>query len=63
MFQRYKIEGGDFVPIYLKILRAGGSQKPESLLAEYGLDIRKEKFWQDGFDYIKNQVKTLTSLN
>jgi oligoendopeptidase F len=63
LFQRYKIEGGDFVPIYLKILRAGGSQKPESLLAEYGLDIRKEKFWQDGFDYIKNQVKTLTSLN
>jgi oligoendopeptidase F len=63
LFQRYKIEGDDFVPIYLKILRAGGSQKPESLLAEYGLDIRKEKFWQDGFDYIKNQVKTLTSLN
>ena len=28
LFQRYKIEGGDFVPIYLKILRAGGSQKP-----------------------------------
>jgi len=63
LFQRYKIEGKDFVPIYLKILGAGGSQKPESLLAEYGLDISSDKFWQDGLDYVKNQVKTLASLN
>jgi len=63
LFQRYKIEGKDFVPIYLKILGAGGSQKPESLLAQHGFDISSEKFWQDGFDYVKNQVKTLASLN
>ncbi|MBM3896138.1 MAG: M3 family oligoendopeptidase [Thaumarchaeota archaeon] len=63
LFQRYKIEGKDFVSIYLKILGAGGSQKPESLLAEYGLDISSERFWQDGLDYVKNQVKTLASLN
>lgn len=63
LFQRYKIEGKDFVPIYLKILGAGGSQKPESLLAEYGFDITLEKFWQDGFDYVRNQVKTLSALN
>ncbi|MBI2006393.1 MAG: M3 family oligoendopeptidase [Nitrosopumilales archaeon] len=63
LFQRYKIEGKDFVPIYLRILGAGGSQKPESLLAEYGLDISSGKFWQDGLDYVKNQVKTLASLN
>ncbi|MGQ0376015.1 MAG: M3 family oligoendopeptidase [Nitrososphaerota archaeon] len=63
LFQRYKMEGKDFVPIYLKILGAGGSQKPESLLAEHGLDISSKEFWQDGFDYVKNQVKILDSLN
>ena len=63
LFQRYKKEGKDFVPSYLSILSAGGSQKPEFLLKEYGLDIRSPKFWQEGFDYIKTQVKELESIN
>ena len=63
LFQRYKIEGNDFVPSYLSILSAGGSQKPEMLLKEYGLDIGSSKFWQEGFDYIKNQVKELEAIN
>ena len=63
LYHRYKIEGNDFVPIYLKILGAGGSQKPELLLDQYGFDLGSSKFWQDGFDYIKDQVKTLASLN
>ena len=63
LFQRYKKEGKDFVPSYINILAAGGSKKPEKLLAEYGFDIRSPKFWQEGFDYINEQVKTLSSLN
>ena len=63
LFQRYKKEGKDFVPAYMNILAAGGSKKPEKLLAEYGLDIRSPKFWQEGFDYVNEQVKTLASLN
>ncbi|QLH03227.1 oligoendopeptidase F [Nitrosopumilus cobalaminigenes] len=63
LFQRYKKEGKDFVPAYISILAAGGSKKPEKLLAEYGFDITSPKFWQEGFDYVKNQVKTLSSLN
>ncbi|MFQ5440785.1 MAG: M3 family oligoendopeptidase [Nitrosopumilaceae archaeon] len=63
LFQRYKKEGNDFVPSYLNILSAGGSQKPEKLLKEYGLDIGSSKFWQEGFDYIRNQVKELESIN
>ena len=35
LFQRYKKEGRDFVPSYLSILAAGGSRKPEGLLAEH----------------------------
>lgn len=63
LFQRYKIEGKDFVPIYLKILAAGGSEKPETLLEKYGFDIRTKKFWQDGFDFVSEQVRSLSKLN
>ena len=63
LFQRFKNEGKDFVPSYLEILSAGGSQKPEELLSKYGIDIMSTRFWQDGFDYVKDQVKTLASLN
>ena len=63
LFQRYKKEGKDFVPAYMNILAAGGSKKPEKLLSEYGFDIRSSKFWQEGFDYVKKQVDTLSSLN
>ena len=63
LFQRYKKEGKDFVPAYMNILAAGGSKKPEKLLYEYGFDIRSPKFWQEGFDYVKKQVDTLSSLN
>ncbi|MBI1663307.1 MAG: M3 family oligoendopeptidase [Nitrosopumilus sp.] len=63
LFQRYKKEGQDFVPAYIDILAAGGSKKPEKLLAEHGLDIRSPKFWQEGLDYVNEQVKTLSSLN
>jgi oligoendopeptidase F len=63
LFQRYKKEGKGFAPDYIEILGAGGSKKPEDLLAEHDLDIRSPKFWQEGFDYIKTQVKELESLN
>ena len=63
LFQRYKKEGKDFVPAYINILAAGGSKKPEKLLSEYGFDIRSPKFWQEGFDYVKEQVKALSALN
>ena len=63
LFQRYKKEGKDFVPAYIEILAAGGSKKPEKLLQEHGLDIGSTKFWQEGFDYVNEQVKALSSLN
>ena len=63
LFQRYKKEGNDFVPSYIEILSAGGSKKPEKLLLEHGFDISSPKFWQEGFDYINQQVKVLSALN
>jgi len=62
LFQRYKKEGSGFASTYTKILSAGGSKKPENLLQQFGIDITKSRFWQDGFDYIKNQVDELSKL-
>lgn len=56
LFQRYKKEGADFVESYTGILAAGGSQKPESLLGGYGLDIGSANFWREGFDYVESLV-------
>lgn len=63
LFQRYKKEGKDFVPSYIKILAAGGSKKPESLLESYGIDLGSSRFWQDGFEYVSGQVKQLSKLS
>lgn len=62
LFQRYKKEGNDFVPSYIEILAAGGSIKPEVLLAEYGFDIGSPRFWQDGFDHIRSKITELSRL-
>jgi len=62
LFQRYKKEGKSFAPAYIAILAAGGTKKPEDLLNEFGINITKPRFWQDGFDYIQDQVRELSRL-
>jgi oligoendopeptidase F len=59
LYQQYKLEGRPFVPKYFNILAAGGSRKPEELLEENGIDIRREEFWQKGFDYVNEKVQQL----
>jgi oligoendopeptidase F len=63
LYQRYKKEGVSFQKPYQEILAAGGSQKPEKLLEQHGIDISSKEFWQDGFDYVKSQINELISLN
>ncbi|MDE1770774.1 MAG: oligoendopeptidase F, partial [Thaumarchaeota archaeon] len=62
LYQRYRKEGKSFASTYVEILAAGGSKKPEDLLKENGIDITSEKFWQEGFEYIKNQTNRLQKL-
>jgi oligoendopeptidase F len=62
LYQKYKLEGRSFVPKYFKILSAGGSRKPEELLMEAGIDISREEFWQQGFDYTREMIQQLKSL-
>jgi len=59
LYQQYREEGKSFISKYLKILSAGGSEKPETLLKDSGFDITEASFWQQGFDLIKMKIKKL----
>jgi len=62
LYERYKKEGKTFVPKYLKILSYGGSENTARILKEIGIDIESEKFWQSGFDLVKEMVEELKEL-
>ena len=62
LYDKYRKEGKQFVDKYLKILSYGGSESPSKILKEVGIDIEDEKFWQEGFDLIKEEVEELKKL-
>lgn len=62
LYKQFKAEGESFKPKYRKILAAGGSEAPARILSEAGIDIRSAKFWQGGFDVIREQVEELERL-
>ena len=62
LYQQYKAEGESFKPKYFKILSAGGSEAPEKILSEAGINIRDPKFWQGGFDVLENLVSELEKM-
>jgi oligoendopeptidase F len=62
LYRIYKEEGKGFVPKYLALLEAGGSDTPEALLAPLGVDIHDPTFWQKGFEEIKNLVAKLEEM-
>ncbi|HQV64525.1 MAG TPA: M3 family oligoendopeptidase, partial [Anaerolineales bacterium] len=59
LYQQFKAEGESFKPKYLRILSAGGSEAPEKILSEAGINIRDPKFWQGGFDVLEKLVSEL----
>ena len=62
LYEMYRKEGKSFVPKYLKILRYGGSESPAKILKEVGVDVEDEKFWQGGFDLVKEMLNELKRL-
>jgi oligoendopeptidase F len=62
LYQQFKAEGESFKPKYLKILSAGGSEAPEKILSQAGINIRDPKFWQGGFDVLEKLVSELEKL-
>jgi len=59
LYQQYREEGNSFISKYIKILSAGGSEKPETLLRNSGFNISDSSFWQQGFDLIQMKINKL----
>jgi len=59
LYQKYREEGDAMIPSYLKLLENGGNDRPDRLLAELGIDLKDESFWQKGFDYLGKMVDEL----
>jgi oligoendopeptidase F len=62
LYRMYREQGKSFVPKYLALLEAGGSDSPEALLRPLGVNIHDPKFWQKGFEEIRSLVKRLEGL-
>lgn len=59
LYHRYKEQGPSYVPHYLDLLAAGGSESPEAILSKVAINFRSEAFWQSGFDTIRGMVEDL----
>ncbi len=53
---RYDEEGDAFVPRYLELLSAGGSDSPPALVSKVGLDITDPAFWKGGLRILEGMV-------
>lgn len=62
LYRMYREQGKSFVPKYIELLEAGGSDSPEALLRPLGVDFHDPKFWQRGFDEIRGLVAKLRKL-
>ncbi|MCU0494607.1 MAG: M3 family oligoendopeptidase [Chloroflexaceae bacterium] len=58
----YREQGKAFVPRYIALLEAGGSQTPSAMLAALGVDARDTGFWQKGFDELRRLVQSAEEL-
>jgi oligoendopeptidase F len=62
LLRRYDAEGAAFVPRYLALLRAGGSESPAVLLARIGLDVSDPSFWDGGVALLGELVEEAERL-
>ncbi|QYK51185.1 MAG: M3 family oligoendopeptidase [Anaerolineales bacterium] len=63
LYQQYKAEGDSFKPRYIQLLSAGGSDSPENILKNAGVDIKDPAFWQGGYDVVAKMVDELEKLS
>jgi oligoendopeptidase F len=62
LYRRYQEEGEAFKPGYLKLLSYGGSERPEVILSEVGIDVTDRAFWQGGFDLVRERIDELAAI-
>src|SRR5262249_52241563 len=62
LVHKHKQEGPAFVPRYLELLAAGGSQAPDVLLAKLGVDVTDPAFWELGLRLLGDMVAEAEEL-
>ena len=62
LYQKAKDEGAPFVDKYLGVLRLGGRETPQQLMAHLGIDLDDRAFWQGGFRAIEGLVSEFERL-
>ena len=62
LYRMYKDQGKSFVPKYVALLEAGGSDTPDALLKPLGVDIHQAEFWQKGFEEIRSLTTKLRTI-
>ncbi len=62
LYDMYKKQGEDFVPKYIELLKAGGSDDPKNLLKRIGVDITDPDFWQRGLSVLREHVEEAEKL-
>jgi oligoendopeptidase F len=62
LYQKYKQDGPAFVPKYLDLLAAGGSDAPHVLLAKLGVDVTDSAFWELGLKLLGDMVTEAEGL-
>ncbi len=50
------------MPRLRALLAAGGSEPPVELLKGAGFDVADPGFWQEGFAFLKERIRTLEGL-
>jgi oligoendopeptidase F len=56
VYAQYREQGDAFVPAYLDLLRAGGSDTPENLARIVGCDLADPSFWSNGLAIVEGQL-------
>ena len=57
VYRRYEDQGDDFVPRYLELLSAGGSDRPDVLARIVGCDLADPGFWDGGLAIVEGQLR------
>jgi oligoendopeptidase F len=63
LYRRYKEQGEAFIPGYLELLAAGGSQRPQEILTRVGVDITDPDFWRGGFSVVEDLIDQMEAAS
>jgi oligoendopeptidase F len=62
LYEEYQQHKNGFSETYIEMLRAGGADWPENIVAKTGLDITHPDFWNQGLAAIENMIEQAESL-